>query len=113
MTTPVAKEWIQPGEKASLGQIKIGNFQERILIPTEYWSPADYRQQWIEAVDQISKTGDATALITEMYDPSDANFIKCWPIYKEGNTIHIQNRILFLDQLPDQFDLRKLGAYIK
>jgi hypothetical protein len=39
-----------------------------------------------------------------MRDPSVANFIVWWPMYRVDETVFIQNQLLFLDQLASSFN---------
>jgi len=39
-----------------------------------------------------------------MSDPKVTNFVRVWPLYRIGEVVYVQNRILFLDQIGDQFD---------
>jgi hypothetical protein len=50
-----------------------------------------------------------SCLITSMFDPLTANFIFWWTLYLDGNIVHIQNQILFLDELDKPFS--KLNPY--
>lgn len=95
---------LEPGVKASLGLIKIGSFQERFSASLMYWNAEDYERHWKQAVARIIKSSAVSCLITSMLDPATANFIFWWPMYCEGDTVFIQNQILFLDQLPSPFD---------
>jgi len=39
-----------------------------------------------------------------MHDPTAANFIYWWPMYRLDDTVHFQNHILFLNELKAPFD---------
>ena len=45
------------------GQITIGNFTERFVIPLDSWSIDQYIQQWKEGLTHI-KTHDVSCLVT-------------------------------------------------
>ena len=96
------------------GEIEIGDFKEAVVIPISYWSKLDYISHWQRAV-KILLDGDEsarTALITEMYDPENALYINCWPIYREGEIVYVHNRLLFTKDLPESFDLEEIGKYM-
>lgn len=46
-----------------------------------------------------------------MYEPEDANFIFIWVIYFYDNEVHIQNKVLFLDE-HKYFKIEKINNYI-
>jgi hypothetical protein len=47
-----------------------------------------------------------------MYDPNTANFIFWWVMYLIGDDVHIQNHVLFLDELERSFDENDLYSFI-
>ncbi len=92
------------GDRANWGLITIGAYQERFIAPLDYWDASDYRQHWKEALTRITMTAFNSCLITSMYDPSLANFIYWWPMYRRDETVYLQNHILFLTDLFAPFD---------
>lgn len=78
------------GLQSVLGQIQIGKFRERFMMPIEYWTIEDYEEQWKEGLDRI-KVYDQSCLITAIQDPKWDPFLEWWALYKEGNTIFVQN----------------------
>jgi hypothetical protein len=94
------------------GQIRIGDFAELFEASLLYWSVEDYKKQWRQGLSRLLFEQKQSCLITSMYDPSDANFIFWWVLYPEGDTVYIQNHLLFLDQLDTAFSLSKLYDYI-
>lgn len=109
----VPAEWLQPGEDAAFARITIDDFNERMLVPLGYWSQADYKAQWTAAITELEQKG-RSALIVEMYNPRYANFIKCWPLYRndEENVVYVFNQTLFLDELSDPFRADDIAGYI-
>jgi hypothetical protein len=95
-------------------EIIIGSFSEKLLIPTTYWDVLDYQKQWRSAANTIltSEPNSASALITSMYEPKNANFITLWSIYREGGTVFIQNKLLFMKDIKGSFKLEKMHEYI-
>jgi CdiI N-terminal domain len=37
-------------------------------------------------------------------DPRDATFVTTWPLYRNQEEVRVQNRLLFLDELPAPFE---------
>ncbi len=71
-----------------------------------YWSADDYKRHWKQAIERILHSSDVSCLITSMIDPTTGNHIFWWPMYRENDTVFIQNHILFFDQLQSPFDER-------
>jgi CdiI N-terminal domain len=101
-------------DKELNGEIEIGDFRENILIPISFWPIQKYVSQWKEAIDSISDgtTGKKSALITQIYDPEDAEYVNCWPIYRDGETVFVQNRLLFKKDLDEGFNPENIERYI-
>ena len=39
-----------------------------------------------------------------MTDPVTSNFLVCWPLYREGEDVYVQNAIVLLDEIEGVFD---------
>jgi hypothetical protein len=92
------------GGLARFGIIQLDMERERFLAPLSYWSVADYERQWRAAVRRIVDGQPRAALITSLADPSLADFVEWWPLYRVGQTVSVQNQLLFLDSLREPFD---------
>ena len=78
-------------------KIKIGDFEEYFLSPLCYWSVEDYQLHWGKMLHDFMKGNKESAfLITEMYDPAKANFIRWWVLYRKGDNVSFQEKILFM-----------------
>lgn len=91
-------------ESARLGLITIGSYVEHFVAAIDYWDVTYYRRHWKQALTRIVQGSETSALITSMYDPSVANFIYWWPMYRLGDTVRFQNHILFFNELQTSFD---------
>ncbi|MDX3662796.1 hypothetical protein PV646_36315 [Streptomyces sp. ID05-26A] len=87
------------------GRITIAEFSETFPMSFEHWSPDDYRSSWREsfAVLEGGQSG-ISCLITSMSEPVSTGFVTTWPMYREGDVVHLQNRMLFLGDLDTPFD---------
>lgn len=103
---------LKPNEEASYGLITIGSFQERFIAPLHYWKTKDYENHWKIAINRIIKNEQQSCLITSMYDPQNANFIIWWPMYRLDENIHIQNNILFFNQLGKPFEINAPFSFV-
>jgi CdiI N-terminal domain len=43
-------------------------------------------------------------LATSVLEPSSANIVEVWPMYREESEVYVQNCLLFLEQLSRGFD---------
>jgi len=92
------------GETVALGSIKLGEFQEGFHASLCHWDQGRYQAQWREALERLIKGEEHSALVTSMYDPRTANFIVWWPMHRDGDSVHVQNQLLFFDDLAESFD---------
>lgn len=82
------------GAPSCIGEIRIGEFMETFRMPLEYWFEKDYEQQWLEGLERL-RDHDQTCLITAVQDPAKAPLVGLWALYKEGESVFIQNHLLF------------------
>ncbi|SRR5579872_2699841 len=92
------------GVQAVYGKIRIGDFSETFTASMARWSTSQYELHWIAALQRILDGAGRSVLITSYVDPFPEGFLFCWPLYRGGETIHVQNRLLFFDQLLAPFD---------
>ena len=97
-------------EEAIYGQLIMGSFTECFYASLSYWSTADYRCHWQQAIARIIEGHSNSALITDIYDPAHANFITWWPLWRINKRVYIQNQLLMMDELSGAFD--PLNPYI-
>jgi hypothetical protein len=87
------------------GRIVIGDFAETFRIPLGFWEESDYRRSWRRAFEVLNADPHATScFMTSMTDPGDSNFLGCWPMYREGEDVYVQNAIIILDEIEQDFD---------
>lgn len=109
---PVPKSWDISG-RAAVGYIEIGDFSETIAIPLFDWSKEEYVKQWKSALQEILNGKSRTALITKFYDPTNSNYVECWPLYRGSDSeVFVHNHLIFLDELNEPFEISKLADYI-
>jgi hypothetical protein len=97
----------------AFGRIVIGDFTETFVVPLGFWGESDYRAScqlpaasWRRAFEVLD-VGDPRAvacLMTSMTDPVSSNFLVCWPMYREGEDVCVQNAIVLLDEIEGRFD---------
>ncbi len=100
-------------DQVAAGVLTLGSYKEQFLAPLHFWSQSDYRSQWADGLERLLGGAPASALVTEMYDPVSANFIKWWPLYLVDSEVHIQNQILFVQELHSALDPRDPYTHIR
>jgi CdiI N-terminal domain len=78
------------------GRITIGDFTETFRVPLGFWDESDYRRSWRRAFEVLDGAADSTScLMTSMTNPQASNFLVCWPMYRAGEDVYIQNAMIF------------------
>jgi len=88
----------------ALGELQLGEVHEYFQSVLGFWGLDDYTQSWATGLRRILAGAPISCLATSVTDPSSANFVEVWPLYREGTDVYVQNRFLFLDQLTREFD---------
>lgn len=89
----------------AVGEITIGQFCKTFRMSLSFWSTDDYRRSWERALRALTCDERAVScLISSITDPESSNFIFCWPLYREGEVVYVQNSLMFLDKLSRRFD---------
>jgi hypothetical protein len=101
-------------EDELFGEITIGDYQEKFASSLKLWSVDEYRRQWRSALKEIIEgVGKSqSALITLAGDVQSNISITCWPLYRDGDVVYVQNRFLFADDLPRSFKVEDIRDYI-
>ncbi|WP_435604310.1 hypothetical protein [Streptomyces sp. bgisy130] len=73
-----------------------------------FWSISTYRISWRDAIKRIDQERISTScLISSITDPENSNFVSCWPLYRDGQSVAVQNSVIFLDELSEKFNERE------
>ena len=90
---------------AAVGRITVRDFEEDFRMDLAYWNVEQYQASWIRALEVLGSADDAVAcLVSSITDPVNSNFIFCWPLYRSGHAVHVQNSIILLDEIEEDFD---------
>jgi hypothetical protein len=92
------------GDLVASGNLIIGEFFESFHASLSYWNRLDYLSQWRSGLERLLAGENRSVIISSMYNPRNANFINWWKMYLLGDTVYIQNQILFLDELTAPFN---------
>ena len=102
------------GFAEAYGRIMIGDFTEIFMVPLGFWDESDYRRSWRQAFEVLNASPHSTScLMTSMTDPRDSNFLACWPMYREGEDVYIQNAIIFPDEIEETCDTAAPWNYVR
>lgn len=92
----------------TVGRIVIGDFVEAFRVPLGFWGESDYRRSWQRAYGVLEGSSTSrSCLMVAMTDPDFSNFLTCWPMYRDGDDVYLQNSLIFLDQLDSAFDVER------
>jgi hypothetical protein len=94
---------LDPGETAVYGRITIGDFSEELYVGLASWDREKYEHQWKVAIARIVAGAGRSALIVSYIELLFSHYVMLWPMYRDGETVYIQNRMLFFDQLSKPF----------
>ena len=107
---PFGIEFLPPETPASgpglaVGRITVGtDFSEKFETDLSYWDRSRYEEDWRTNVRRLVEGAERAVLLTSITAPASANFFFWWPLYRDGETVHVQNQLLFLDELSSPFD---------
>lgn len=103
-----------PSDSQAVGKIQVGGFTETFVMDLSFWTVDEYRRSWQSALTEIERTEKATScLVSSITDPATSNFISCWPLYRDGDAVYVQNSIIFLDELDEPFDPREPWRFVE
>lgn len=98
----------------AVGRIRIGEFTETFLMDLSFWTVDDYRRSWDGARRKLEEAENSTScIIASITDPAASNFISCWPMYRDGEEVYVQNSIIFLDELHERFNPQEPWRYVE
>jgi hypothetical protein len=100
-------------DPAARGLLSVGEWKEEFYSSLFIWTPAQYEEQWRNAIEVLLNGGTKSALITEYLTPDVSTHLVWWPMYREGPTVRLQNHLLFFDQLEMPFSAKALYASLR
>lgn len=101
---PGEADWESEPDDIRYGLIQLGGFSEQFQVNLEFWCQGDYERHWREALMRITSESEVSCLITSLGDPQCSTLVFWWPLYRTGDTIHVQNAIRFVEHLDVPFD---------
>jgi hypothetical protein len=96
------------------GRITVGAFADEFEASLTFWSADDYRASWRSALSVLAAAETATScLVSSITDPATSNFVFCWPLYRDGDDVYVQSSLIFLDELPGEFDPARPWLFVQ
>lgn len=75
--------------------------KETIFCSIDTWSLEDYKRQWKEALERL-KDHDRSCLVVGYTRIKNNPGIEWWPLYRIGNTVYIQNQVVWLEEYKNR-----------
>ncbi|WP_245790373.1 hypothetical protein [Streptomyces monashensis] len=98
----------------AVGRITVRDFEENFPMDLSYWDVARYQASWVRALKVLEGADDAVScLISSVTDPANSNFILCWPLYRSGSVVHVQNSIIFLEEIANEFTAEEPWRFVE
>ncbi|WP_260860424.1 hypothetical protein [Streptomyces cupreus] len=99
---------------SAIGRIVVRDFEENFPMALTYWSVEQYQASWVRALRVLAREEVATScLISSITNPASSNFIFCWPLYRSGEIVYVQNSIIFLEELEGDFDTDEPWRFVE
>jgi hypothetical protein len=99
----VAYQWLR---------LTADEFSETMVADLTTWSPHDYECHWMDQLNSLIHRSDRAALITSMHDPLRAFRVETWPMWRAGDDLFMQSRLLFMLEPAESFDPAKVHDYV-
>jgi hypothetical protein len=98
---------------ALYGKIQIDGYVETFIASLVNWTRSQYEMHWLNACQRMIDGETQTVLITTYVEPSISEFLMWWPLYREGDIVHVRNEILIYETLNRPFDVEHPWAFIR
>lgn len=79
-----------------MGKLSLSDYHTTLYMPLDFWTIADYKQQWKEGLKRL-KDHNQSCLVATIHDPEMRTFVDWWLLYKVGNDVYVQNQLIIAD----------------
>ncbi|AWM90887.1 hypothetical protein DJ564_08640 [Pseudomonas sp. 31-12] len=100
------------GVQVLVGRIKMEGVEECFHSPVSYWGREEYLQSWYSSLCRGINDRRHSVLVTSMLDPNKSNFLMVWVLYYVGESVCIQNSVVFLDEMVASFNIDDVNTYV-
>jgi hypothetical protein len=90
------------------GRITIDDFAEDFESPLWFWKKPDYEQQWLDGIARIVNGATKSCIITSLIEPirsADYVFGAWWKLYREGESVILQQQLMIGEVVGAHFDV--------
>jgi hypothetical protein len=101
----------EEGWRCADGELTLGDASEGFQSDLHTWSMAEYEAQWRTAVARLLAGQSVSALLTSYRGP-EGTYHSMWPMWREGTTVYVQERLLFTEALAAPFNPRQAWAVV-
>ena len=102
------------GSKFMAGKIIVGDLDETFHASLGYWSPSQYKRQWVEGLRRIIDGGfDRSRLITSLSPPGAVGPTFSWSLYADTERVTVQQGLFIPGELGTAIDPADPYASIK
>jgi hypothetical protein len=109
---PPSYPYDDPATPQAKGILILGEAKEYFGSSLYQWSKKEYESQWGHAIKTLLDGKDRAALITEYVRPEASTHLEWWPMYLIGNSVFIENQLLFYDQLAEPFSEQNAFSFL-
>jgi hypothetical protein len=93
------------------GELTLGEYAERFESDLRFWSVAEYEGQWRDAVLRLVGGAPSSALVTSYRGPgAGVHFV--WSLWRDGDTVHVQETPVPTESLSAPFDPARAWDYV-
>lgn len=93
-------------------QLTLEDYTEEEQADLAFWSTEDYEAHWLTELNRVTTSRHKGALITSIHDPANAFRVWVWTMWKEGNRVLFQNRLLFMLEECQAFNPDQVSDHI-
>jgi len=98
---------------AAPGLLVMGKTFEGFLANLALWDKQAYEAHWLHELKSIFDGASKATLIVSYDDPKLSYNMEIWPVYRDGDWIRLQNRLLFYESLPANFFVTEISSYLR
>jgi len=95
-----------------IGYMILGQSRENFRSSLDRWKIADYEKQWSKAIIRLLDGAESSVLITSLPALDSNDMIELWPMWRNGDTVYIQEEPLFSLEARNSFDSDNPYIYV-
>lgn len=99
--------------QAVYGRIQVEDFNETFIVSLVSWTRDEYESQWFRACQRLLEGAGESALVSSYVAPSESKFFMWWPLYREGEVVHVRNELVPYSQLETPFSAEAPWASVR